>query len=233
MEPHSGRWKIPRRNRSPAYPEGQEGHPQTTAFLRAGTGGPKSLISQRNPKGMNHQHRRLVTVLTVTFALLFAWSAWRPWHPQDWLLENVPVVAAVALAAWIYFRVPFSRSSWILVFLFLCFHEIGAHYTYSEVPWRQWLASLTGTEPIGGRNHFDRAVHFLYGFLLVVPLRELLSPFLRLPRVWSWLISMGCSPRHGPRRTRSHHGRHPRRHLEVPDARRSLKATPAEYAAIQ
>jgi putative membrane protein len=137
---------------------------------------------------MNHQHRRLVTVLAVAFALLFAWSAWRPWHPQDWLLENVPVVAALALATWIYFRVPFSRSSWILVFLFLCFHEIGAHYTYSEVPWRQWLASLTGTEPISGRNHFDRAVHFLYGFLLVVPLRELLSNFLRLPRVWSWLI---------------------------------------------
>jgi len=104
------------------------------------------------------------------------------------MLENVLVVAALCLATWIYFRVPFSRSSWILIFLFLCFHEIGAHYTYSEVPWRQWLASLTGTEPIGGRNHFDRAVHFLYGFLLVLPLRELLSHFLRLPRVWSWLI---------------------------------------------
>jgi putative membrane protein len=137
---------------------------------------------------MNHQHRRLVTVLAVAFALLFAWSAWHPWHRQDWVLENVPVVAAVALATWIYFRVPFSRSSWILVFLFLCFHEIGAHYTYSEVPWRQWLASLTGPEPIGGRNHFDRAVHFLYGFLLVVPLRELLTHFLKVPRVWSWLI---------------------------------------------
>ncbi len=137
---------------------------------------------------MNHQHKRLVTVLAAAFGMLFAWSAWHPWHPQDWMLENVPVGAALALATWIYFRVPFSRSSWVLVFLFLCFHEIGAHYTYSEVPWRQWLASLTGTEPIGGRNHFDRAVHFLYGFLLVVPLRELLSNFLKLPRVWSWLI---------------------------------------------
>jgi putative membrane protein len=137
---------------------------------------------------MNHQHRRLVSGLAIAFGLLFAWSAWRPWHPQDWMLENVPVVAAVAFAAWIYFRVQFSRSSWILVFLFLCFHEIGAHYTYSEVPWRQWLSTLTGTELMPGRNHFDRAVHFLYGFLLVVPLRELLSHFLKLPRLWSWLI---------------------------------------------
>ena len=31
-----------------------------------------------------------------------------------------------------------------LIFLFLCLHEIGAHYTYSGVPYDAWFQALTG-----------------------------------------------------------------------------------------
>jgi len=39
------------------------------------------------------------------------------------------------------------------------------------VPYREWLASLgLATGDGAGRNHFDRLVHFLYGFLLAFAL---------------------------------------------------------------
>jgi putative membrane protein len=64
-----------------------------------------------------------------------------------------------------------------LVFVFLVLHEIGAHYTYSEVPYNDWTRALFGTslnEILGlERNHFDRLVHFCYGFLLGYPMREI------------------------------------------------------------
>jgi len=107
-----------------------------------------------------------------------------PWHRADWVLENVLVVLAIGALFATWRKWPLSRISYTLVFLFLCVHEVGAHYTYSEVPYDAWWRSLTGrslNELFGWeRNHFDRLVHFLYGFLLVYPLREI---FLRIADV--------------------------------------------------
>jgi putative membrane protein len=81
-----------------------------------------------------------------------------------------------------------------LIFLFLCLHELGAHYTYAEVPYDDWIRSLTGrslNEAMGWeRNHFDRFVHFCYGLLLAYPIREI---FLRVANVrgfWGYFLPM-------------------------------------------
>jgi len=139
---------------------------------------------------MNGEHRALVRGLSAGFAVVFVWSAIRPWHPADWLLENVLVAAALVLARWIYCRVPLSRLSWVLVFGFLMVHEIGAHYTYSEVPYREWWGVLTGQAVVPGRNHFDRLVHFSYGLLLARPLKELLSYRVAPVPRWAWAFSV-------------------------------------------
>ena len=76
----------------------------------------------------------------------------------------------------------------------MCLHTIGAHYTYSLVPYDAWcealtgrtLASFTGWE----RNHFDRLVHFSYGLLLAYPAREI---FLRVADVrgfWGYFLPL-------------------------------------------
>lgn len=104
-----------------------------------------------------------------------------PRHRADWLLENGLVVVFFALAALTHRRMPLSRLSWGMIFLFLCLHEVGAHYTYSEVPYDAWCEALFGfnaSERFGlDRNHFDRLVHFAYGLLLAYPIREI---FLRV-----------------------------------------------------
>lgn len=39
---------------------------------------------------------------------------------------------------------PLSRASYTLIFLFLCLHTLGAHYTYSEVPCDRWWQRTLG-----------------------------------------------------------------------------------------
>jgi hypothetical protein len=56
------------------------------------------------------------------------------------------------------------------LFLFLCLHEVGAHYTYAEVPsdrWTGWLFGREWNDLVGWeRKHFNRVVDFLYGALI-------------------------------------------------------------------
>jgi putative membrane protein len=76
----------------------------------------------------------------------------------------------------------------------MCLHQVGAHYTYAEVPYDAWFKSLTGhkfNEVVGWeRNNFDRVVHFCYGLLLAYPIREV---FLRVADVrgfWGYFLPL-------------------------------------------
>jgi putative membrane protein len=139
-------------------------------------------------------HGRTVAVLAALLALLSVALAVDPHDRHDWLLENVLVVVFVAALAATYRRFPLSRVSYVLIFLFLCLHAVGAHYTYSLVPYDAWWRGLTGRSlnaALGWeRNNFDRVVHFAYGLLLAYPVREV---FLRVASVkgfWGYFLPL-------------------------------------------
>jgi putative membrane protein len=118
-------------------------------------------------------------VLGVLLAgfVAFSWHGAR--YPADWYLENLLVLVAVLYLAATARALPLSRFSYVLILVFLGFHEIGAHWTFAEVPYdeaaRRWLG-FSVNEALGWtRNHYDRLVHFLYGFLLLRPMRETLG----------------------------------------------------------
>lgn len=142
----------------------------------------------------NHQHRRHVLVLAGIFGVVFIWSGWAPWHRQDWMLENMLVVLAIPVLWAIYRRLPFSRLSWTLVWAFLCLHEVGAHYTYSEVPYEAWWHRLTGGSFNGlmgwDRNNFDRIIHLMYGLLLAYPVREIFLHLVKVRGFWSYFLPL-------------------------------------------
>jgi len=142
---------------------------------------------------MRHPDRYLAA-LAVVFAIEWLVLAIEPLDRKDWALENALVVVAIAVLMLTYRRLRFSRLSYTLIFVFLCLHEIGAHYTYSEVPYDRWFAAVTDqtlNELLGlERNHFDRLVHFLYGLLLAYPIREV---FLRVADVrgfWGYFLPL-------------------------------------------
>ncbi len=148
----------------------------------------RSVMDARNP------HHKYLLVLGVCFAALWIGLAIKPWYRADWAVENILVALFVIAVAAFHRKRLFSRLSYTLIFIFLCWHEVGAHYTYAKVPYDVWFQTLTGRtlNSILGweRNNFDRVIHFLYGFLLAYPIREI---FLRVARVrgfWGYFLPL-------------------------------------------
>jgi putative membrane protein len=140
------------------------------------------------------QHRRYASTLLALFVLVFIALGWAPSYREDWLLENLLVLILVPGFVLSYRRLPLSKISYTAIFLFLCLHEVGAHYTYAEVPYDQWTTSLFGRDLNGvlgwERNHFDRVVHFLWGLLLVYPVREIFLRTANARGFWGYLFPL-------------------------------------------
>ncbi|GAA1365069.1 DUF2238 domain-containing protein [Catellatospora chokoriensis] len=126
--------------------------------LPAGQAAPDAVAPRRLPRG------HLVALLV--FAALVAASWWRPLWPAEQALHHSLTVLAVAGLLWAQWRLRLPLSSFVLVLVFLTLHTVAARWIYSYVPYEQWWQALAGTVPSGGRNHFDRLVHFGYGLLL-------------------------------------------------------------------
>lgn len=138
-------------------------------------------------------NRSCFGVLMALFVVLFAVLAVAPREPVTWAMENAVAVLFV-IGLWVtrrWFR--FSRSAYVMMFSFLALHEIGAHYTYSHVPYDQTVHTLFGFSPdaVMGwqRNQYDRFLHLLYGVLLVLPLSELCREWGGLRRVGAALFA--------------------------------------------
>ncbi|HEY6543588.1 MAG TPA: DUF2238 domain-containing protein [Dokdonella sp.] len=138
--------------------------------------------------------RRYLQVLTLAFAAWWTLLAFDVHDRADWLLENVLVFAFVAGLWLARKRFVFSRASSTLIVLFLALHALGAHYTYSLVPYDAAWQALTGhtfNSMFGWeRNHFDRLVHFSYGLLLAYPLRELFLRVAQARGFWSYFLPL-------------------------------------------
>src|SRR4026208_1822240 len=120
-------------------------------------------------------HRQLLVLLGALLAIEFVILAIAPHDRKDWMLENALVVLFVGFMVGTYRKLTLSRISYLLIFVFLSVHMIGAHYTYALFPCNDWFRAVTGgslNELLGWeRNNFDRVVHFLYGLLLAYPVR--------------------------------------------------------------
>jgi putative membrane protein len=137
------------------------------------------------------RYPRLLFALLAAVSILLGIA---PHDRADWLLENALLFLAVGVLVATRKALPLSRLSYTLIFLFFCLHAVGAHYTYSLVPYDAWFEALTGRtlSSVTGwkRNHFDRLVHLLYGLLLAYPAREV---FLRVADVrgfWGYFLPL-------------------------------------------
>jgi putative membrane protein len=131
--------------------------------------------------------------LLGVFIVLWLALAIDPWYRQDWLLENILVLVLVPTGLLVvrYFRL--SNLSYTLITLFLILHIIGAHYTYEKVPFGGVISAAFGAD----RNHYDRLVHFSFGFLLAYPIREMFLRIAAVRGVWGYLlpldVTLSCS----------------------------------------
>ena len=139
-------------------------------------------------------HHRYFAILAATFAAVFLALAIAPHDRSDWALENALALSFAVLLGLSYRKFPLSRISYTLIFVFLCLHEIGAHYTYALVPYDAWLTDNFGfrLNALMGwqRNHFDRFVHFLFGLLLAYPIREVYCRIAEAKGFWAYFFPL-------------------------------------------
>jgi len=127
--------------------------------------------------------------LCLLAAYLAIWLALAidPVFRKDWLLENIIVFVAVPLFVLTARRLRFRDFTYTCLFAFFVLHAIGAHYTYSLVPYADWWQALGGGAP-EGRNHYDRFVHFIYGLLVTPAAVEVFEHYGRYSRPWAFLM---------------------------------------------
>lgn len=130
---------------------------------------------------MNTRRPWFVLSLLIWYVAFSAVMAITPADRQFWAAANILPVVLVAALAVLYRVVPLSNQSYGLITLFLTLHTIGVHYTYSQVPIGSWVQEALHLS----RNHFDRVVHFSFGFLLTYPLEEF---FRVVCQVRGWLL---------------------------------------------
>jgi putative membrane protein len=132
--------------------------------------------------------------LLIVFLVMLGISAIKPDYPADFLLEHSMTAALLVFLLIVSRTQPMSNTAYTLMFGYLAIHVIGAHYTYSHVPYDQWSQWLLGTSisDIFGfeRNHFDRLVHLLFGLLMLLPMRELVERYMRIDRVRLMIVAI-------------------------------------------
>ena len=132
---------------------------------------------------------RIVQALLGCYVIVWIVLAVSPVDRKDWLLENLLAMTLVLALVATYRTFAFSDLSYILIAVFMTLHAIGAHYTYSKVPFGFWLKDAFDLS----RNHFDRIVHFAFGLLLAYPIRELLLRTAHVRGFWSYYLPVSAT----------------------------------------
>jgi putative membrane protein len=143
--------------------------------------------------GRPFPRNRFLQALALAYAGVFVWSAIAPKYPRDWWLEMLLAFVFIGTLIATHRRFVFSNVSYALITLFLAMHTYGAHYTYAESAFGDWLKAALTLE----RNHYDRIVHFCFGALLVYPTYEIARRVLHIRGGWAfavpWLTMLALS----------------------------------------
>lgn len=125
----------------------------------------------------------LWTFISV-FTLVWISTFWGTTDLNNWFLENTLTFLFLLFLLFSYRKYQFSDLSYLLICVYLCLHVYGSKYTYAENPLGYWLQEQFHSS----RNHYDRIVHFSFGFLLAYPMRELFLRWLKYPKLVSWIL---------------------------------------------
>jgi putative membrane protein len=102
----------------------------------------------------------------------------------NWFMENTLTFLFLLVLFLTFKKNRLSDLSYTFILIYLCLHVYGAMHTYAENPLGYWLQEKLGTS----RNHYDRIVHFSFGFMLAYPMRDLFLNGFGFPAKYSWVL---------------------------------------------
>jgi len=153
----------------------------------------------------------------IFYLLVLILSCIHPIYPDEMYLQHSVTVLMGFFLIYTAVINDLSDKSFVLIVGFMLFHIIGARWIYSYTPYDIWIKSLSGFSINAyfgfHRNQYDRLVHFLFGLMMLIPLREIYSRWINCPRkiltllafltilslsmlyeVFEWSISIFLSP---------------------------------------
>lgn len=127
---------------------------------------------------------RLLQVLSVVFLIYWVSTLVGTTNLSNWFMENALVIIFLGILAFTYKKFQFSDTSYIFICIYLLLHIYGAKYTYAENPFGYWLKDYFNFN----RNHYDRIVHFSFGFMVAYPMRDFFYNKMEFPNWVCWIL---------------------------------------------
>jgi putative membrane protein len=102
------------------------------------------------------------------FAVVLAWSAYKPHDYPTWILEVAPALIGAGVLWFTRHSFPLTPLTYVLILVHCIILMVGAHYTYAEVPLFDWIQATFDQS----RNNYDKLGHFVQGFIPAIIARE-------------------------------------------------------------
>jgi len=118
---------------------------------------------------------------------LLVLSGLHPYERGTWLMEVAPILLAVPLLVWSWYRFPLTSLLYVLIALHAIILLVGGAWTYARVPLGFWVQDAFHL----ARNPYDRLGHFAQGLVPALIAREvfLRRRFVR-PGAWTALLAV-------------------------------------------
>ena len=130
------------------------------------------------------KQNRLLQICLLLFFILWVSTFIGTSNLSNWFTENTLTFLFLLGIITSYKKFKFSDLSYFIMFVYICLHVYGAKYTYAENPFGHWLKDTFHL----ARNHYDRIVHFSFGFLLAYPMREYFKNHFQWPNWVCWVL---------------------------------------------
>lgn len=137
-----------------------------------------------SPQRTPFRQNRLLQACLLVFAIIWISTLIGTSNFANWCTENTLVVIFLLGLSLTYRRFKFSDLSYLLITIYLCLHVYGAKYTYALNPFGFWLQDTFHL----ARNHYDRIVHFSFGFMLAYPMRDYFKNHFGWPNWVCWVL---------------------------------------------
>jgi putative membrane protein len=142
------------------------------------------LTTASSIERQSFSENKLIKIYLLIFFLLWGYTFAFTTDITNWFTENALTIVFLLGLTISFKKFKFSNLSYTLIFIYICLHIYGAMYTYAENPLGYWLKDVLGL----ARNHYDRIVHFSFGFLLAYPMRDYFKNWFEWPTWVCWVL---------------------------------------------
>ncbi len=112
----------------------------------------------------------MIKIWIFIYFSVFIWSFINPKDLFTWFLEVFPAIIAFVVLAITYKNFRLTPLVYSLILIHCIILMVGGHYTYSEVPFFDFIKESFNQE----RNNYDKLGHLAQGFIPAMIAREII-----------------------------------------------------------